>query len=294
MKVSVVIPAYNSGKTIRECLISLLANDYDDFEIVIVDDCSKDDTEDEVISVKNEKIKLLKNPQNSGASFSRNYGVKKAGGEIIIFLDSDTITSSDWISRFVKLYEEVPSDIYGGGIIGLGDTIYSKADKFCSWWTSIPYSKSGYLKTLHLPTNNLSFKKKTFEKIGGLNESLRLGGEDAEFCFRALKMGLKIYFDSDLTIEHHDRNTYKGFIAHNKNWGRHARKMRTELKMNYSLLMPGNYIMAHFYIFPLAVLYTGFIIGKWLRYNPSVIIYTPIIFLGKFHQALEIKNSFKK
>jgi len=146
MKVSVVIPVYNSERTIRECLISVLANDYDAFEIVVVDDCSDDNTENEVIFLENKKIKFLRNPENSGASFSRNYGVKKADGEIIIFLDSDTITPVDWISRFVKLYEEVPADIYGGGIIGLGDTIYSKADKFCSWWTSIPNSKSGYLK----------------------------------------------------------------------------------------------------------------------------------------------------
>ncbi len=294
MKVSVIIPAYNAEKTIGECLFSVLANDYDDFEIVIVDDCSDDNTENEVNSIENKKIRFFKNPENSGASFSRNYGVKKADGEIIVFLDADTITPVDWISRFLKLFAEIPSDMYGGGIIGLGNTIYSKADMFCSWWTSIPNSKSGYIEKLHLPTNNLLIKKKTFEKIGGLNEKLKIGGEDAEFCFRALKMGLKIYFASYLKIEHCDRNTYEGFIDHNKNWGRHARKMRTEMKMDYSLLMPENFITAYFYIFPLAVLYTGFIVSKWVKYNPLVIIYVPLIFWGKFHQAIEIKNSFKQ
>lgn len=293
MKVSVVIPAYNAEKTIKRCLESVLVNEYDSFEVVVVDDCSKDNTVNEVKSIKDKKIKFFKNVKNLGASYCRNYGVRKANGEVIILLDSDTVVPSDWIFKFLALYDEVDSDIYGGGVVGGGNTMFSKADMFCSWWTSIPNSTNGYLKKLHLPTNNMLFRKDTFEKIGGLNEKLKIGGEDAEFCFRSLNRGFKIFFYGDLNILHRDRHTYQGFINHNKNWGRHAKAMRTELKMDYSILMPTNYTMAHFYIFPLAILYTGFIISKWVKYNPLVILYIPLIFLGKLYQAIEIKNSFK-
>ena len=291
-KVSIVIPVYNAEKTVKQCLTTVLENDYPDFEVVVVDDCSNDRSEEICSEIDDHRLVLIKNEKNSGASFGRNCGIDRATGEIIILLDADSYVPVDWITRFMELHDKVSADIIGGGIIGVHDTIFGKADGYCTWWTSIPSGKGKYLKKLHLPTNNMSFAKDVFVQIGNFIEELRCGGEDAEFCFRALSKGFKIYFEPNVSIYHYDRNNYKGYIAHNRNFGKHAQKMRTRNKMDFSLIMPRSYLMSYLYILPLAVLYTAFIVAKWVRHDPSVLIFVPIIFYGKIHQAIEIKNSF--
>ena len=93
MKTSLIIPAWNAEKTILDCILSAIeANDSPE-EIIIVDDCSDDNTANLILNFKDKysKIKLLKMKVNSGPSAARDYGVKEANGEIIFFTDSDTI-----------------------------------------------------------------------------------------------------------------------------------------------------------------------------------------------------------
>lgn len=292
-KVSVIIPAYNAEKTIKQCVEYVLNNDYENFELIVIDDKSSDNTTEIVRNINDKRLKLFFNKINSGSSFSRNWGIKKSKGEIILLLDSDSYVPNGWIKRHVELFEKIPIDIIGGGIVSIHKTIFGMADCFCTWFTSIPYSKDYYLKKLHLPTNNMSIKKRVFKKIGYFNESLREGGEDAEFCFKALKNNLKIFFKSDLIVYHYDRDDFKGFIKHQEHFGKHAVRMRRERGMDYSFLMPKSYFTAFLYIFPLSLLYTGFIIIKWLAYRPSVLLYSPLIFISKLKQAIAIKDSFK-
>ncbi len=291
--ISVIIPVYNGRDTIEKCLLSVLDNDYEEFEVIVVDDSSTDGTTEVLRSIKHERLKLFVNVINSGASFSRNFGIKKSSGDIVLLLDSDSYVDKGWIKRHACAHNNIDADIIGGGIVGIHETIFGRCDGFCNWWTSIPYSRSHYVKKLHIPTNNISIKKDVFRKIGHFREELRLGGEDAEFCSRALKNGVKIYFMSDLIAYHYDRDDYEGYIKHQENWGRHAVRMRKGMKMEYSYLMPDSYIKAWFYILPLAILYTAFIVAKWVRYKPSVLIFSPLIFLGKIRQTAVIKDSFK-
>lgn len=291
--ISVIIPSFNNEKTIEECVSSVLKNDYEKFEVIVVDDKSTDGTKEIVKRLNDGRVRLIVNRSNSGSSFSRNRGIRMSKGEIILLLDSDSYVEKDWIKRHITLHRKIKADIIGGGIVGIHKTPFGKADGFSTWFTSIPYSKDFYLKKLHLPTNNMSIKRRVFKKVGYLNESLKQAGEDSEFCFRALKNGLKIYFKSDLAAYHHDREGFKGFIRHQEHFGNHAVKMRREMKMDYSFLMPKSYFMAYLYILPLSCLYTCFIIRKWVIYEPSVLLYSPLIFLGKLKQAIAIKDSFR-
>lgn len=293
-KISVVIPVYNAESTLKKCLKSVLENDYPNFEVIVVNDKSNDRSKSIVNEFEDKRLAYYENKVNSGASYSRNTGIKKAAGEIVILLDSDSYVDKNWISLHAKAHDDIPADFIGGGIIGIHKTVFGKCDAFCNWWTSIPFSKNYYLKKLHLPTNNLSVKKTVFQKIGYFNEELRIGGEDAEFCFRALNEGLKIYFKSDLIVYHYDRDDYSGYIKHQENWGRHAVKMRKGRKMDYSFLMPDSYAKACLYVLPLAILYTAFIVERWVKYRPTVLLYSPLIFAGKISQTMAIKDSFKK
>lgn len=105
--VSIIMPSYNTGKYIEETINSVLNQTYTNWELIIVDDCSSDNT-DEVIKLflKDERIVYLKNIKNSGAAISRNKAIKMANGEYIAFLDSDDVWNKNKLEKQIKFMEE--------------------------------------------------------------------------------------------------------------------------------------------------------------------------------------------
>lgn len=106
--VSVVMPAYNTSKYISAAIESVLLQTFTDFELIVIDDCSKDDTYQIVKSYadKDRRIILLRNLQNSGVSATRNYGIEKALGKWIAFLDSDDMWRSDKLEKQLELLDK--------------------------------------------------------------------------------------------------------------------------------------------------------------------------------------------
>ena len=107
-KVSVILPVYNASGTIRDTLDSVLRQSYENYELIIIEDCSKDDSLAIVKSYEkvDSRIKVLANSKNSGVAFSRNKGIQAAIGDYIAFLDSDDIWIEDKLERQVTLLEK--------------------------------------------------------------------------------------------------------------------------------------------------------------------------------------------
>lgn len=102
--ISVIIPVYNAEKTIRKCVESLIYGQYKNLDIVLVEDCSKDESWNVCQELAKEypQIRCFQNKKNSGVSYTRNHGLDVAKGEYIIFVDSD-----DWVSeKYVKVLRE--------------------------------------------------------------------------------------------------------------------------------------------------------------------------------------------
>ena len=87
--VSVIMPSYNTAKFIGDSIKSVLNQTYTNWELIIVDDCSTDDTDKVVSNFKDSRIKYLKNKKNLGAALTRNKALREAEGTWIAFLDSD-------------------------------------------------------------------------------------------------------------------------------------------------------------------------------------------------------------
>lgn len=108
--VSFVVPAYNEGKTIADTLKHILEIDYDNIiEIIVVNDCSTDNTKEIVENLvkKHTKIKLINNPKNLGnAARSQNIGLKHAKGEIIAVVDGDSFPDKDSIRKMIGFFDE--------------------------------------------------------------------------------------------------------------------------------------------------------------------------------------------
>ena len=98
--VSVIMPSYNTGKYIAASIHSVIAQTYDRWELIIVDDASTDDTDSVVAPfLTDERIRYIKNPVNMGAALSRNTALRAATGKWIAFLDSDDIWAPEKLSR---------------------------------------------------------------------------------------------------------------------------------------------------------------------------------------------------
>jgi glycosyltransferase involved in cell wall biosynthesis len=105
--VSIIMPSYNTASFIGESIQSVLAQSYKDWELIIVDDCSPDNTDDIVKPyLQDKRIKYIKNEKNSGAAVSRNRALREASGKWIAFLDSDDLWMKEKLEKQIQFMEK--------------------------------------------------------------------------------------------------------------------------------------------------------------------------------------------
>ena len=104
--VSIIMPSWNTGKFIAESIESVLAQTYKNWELLIVDDCSTDNTDEVVASFKDTRIKYFKNEKNSGAALTRNRAMREAQGEWIAFLDSDDLWAPNKLEKQLRFMND--------------------------------------------------------------------------------------------------------------------------------------------------------------------------------------------
>ena len=104
--VSVIMPTYNCGRFIRESINSVLAQTYTNWEFLIVDDCSTDDTEAIVHTYQDTRIRYMRNTQNEGAAMTRNRALREAKGRYIAFLDADDLWLPEKLEQQIAFMEQ--------------------------------------------------------------------------------------------------------------------------------------------------------------------------------------------
>lgn len=104
--VSIIMPAYNDEKYIKESILSVLNQTYTEWELIIVEDCSTDNTCKIIRTFDDERIRLLKNDNNMGAALSRNRALREAKGRWIAFLDADDIWAPEKLQRQIAYMKE--------------------------------------------------------------------------------------------------------------------------------------------------------------------------------------------
>ena len=107
-KVSIIMPVYNASGTIRDAVDSVLRQTYQNYELIIIEDCSKDDSLSIVRSYEqaDSRIRVIENPENKGVAFSRNAGVQAADGDYIALLDSDDVWLENKLEQQIELLEK--------------------------------------------------------------------------------------------------------------------------------------------------------------------------------------------
>ena len=104
--VSIIMPSCNTANFIAESIQSVINQTYKNWELLIVDDCSTDNTDEVVASFKDKRIRYFKNKKNSGAALTRNKAMRKAQGEWIAFLDSDDLWMPEKLERQIDFMKK--------------------------------------------------------------------------------------------------------------------------------------------------------------------------------------------
>lgn len=109
--ISIVMPVFNRAKIINRSIKSILAQTYSDYELIIVDDCSTDNTVEIINKIKDARIRIVLLEKNSGANKARNVGVSVAIGEVIAFMDSDDIWKAEKLEKTLSFLKKNNADV---------------------------------------------------------------------------------------------------------------------------------------------------------------------------------------
>lgn len=198
--VSVVIPAYNAEKTIIKCLDSIVNQTYKNLEILVINDGSKDKTQELVENYNDKRITLI-NKENGGVSSARNKGLDAATGEYITFIDSDDYVADDYIE---DLYRHCSNgaDICCGNYITVdewGNPVQMRRDEFAEdFEITAQEIAEDYFKWLNLGIVNFGNKLVKRSLIGENRYSTELKwGEDGSFNIEYFKKMNKMYVSAE-------------------------------------------------------------------------------------------------
>lgn len=114
-KVSIIIPVYNAASFINRCIDSVLAQTYKDFQIIAVNDGSKDNSLELLKAYESNPNFILLDQENSGPSVARNNGINRADGEYLMFIDSDDYIDSDYVECYINIMADGRFDVVMGG-----------------------------------------------------------------------------------------------------------------------------------------------------------------------------------
>ncbi|MDD2731023.1 MAG: glycosyltransferase, partial [Candidatus Portnoybacteria bacterium] len=190
--VSVIIPCYNLGKFLPYCLDSVLAQDYPQLEVVVVDDASTDNSWDIIqdYATKDSRIIPLRNTYNKHVSFSRNLAVKHATGQFILPLDADDRLYPKAVTTLVNHLKNNRSlDIVAGKLHIYHETALDGPYQQGGWPNNaeLKLQLEGHNR---LPYSSM-YRRKVFDRVGGYRTRIKNGVEDADFWTRALGLGYK-------------------------------------------------------------------------------------------------------
>ena len=213
--VSVIVCSYNGGRTLAACLDSLGKLNYPDYEVIVVDDGSTDDTA--YIAAQFPHVRYI-HQSNHGLSHARNTGAAAAKGEVLAYTDSDCMADVDWLYYLIGTL--VSADYAGVG----GPNVTPLAQNWIqACVAAAPGGPSHVLLTdtiaEHIPGCNMAFYRWAFESMGGFDPEYRKAGDDVDFCWRIQQAGWVIAFSPTAIVWHYRRFTLRAFLKQQDGYG---------------------------------------------------------------------------
>ena len=202
-----VVCAYNAADTLDDCLTSLDGLRYPDYEVILVNDGSRDDTE--AIALRHPSVRLITTP-NNGLSTARNVGLAAATGTIVAYTDADVRADEDWLTYLVQPF--IHSDVVAVG----GPNVVPVDDPWVA--QCVARAPGGPTHVLfddriaeHVPGCNMAMRRDALTAIGGFNPIYLRAGDDVDVCWRLQAAGGTIGFAPSALVWHHHRPSIGAF-----------------------------------------------------------------------------------
>lgn len=221
MKFTVIVCTYNGADTIEECLRSLLAQDFsEDYEIIVVDDGSTDETDTVVERFTDDGVQLIRHQTNKGLAAARNTGWKAAEGTYVAYIDDDAVAPPDWLSSLHARYDE-----HIDGVGGYPESYYNDVIGDFEVARGL-YRYGPDAENIDGPGGmNMSFRRSVLEDLGGFDENFVHIGDDADIGKRIQKQGINYVVDPNITVEHKFPQTLWEYCRKNFHRGKGAKQL---------------------------------------------------------------------
>lgn len=217
--ISVIVPTYNRASLLLSAIRSVLDQQYDDLQLIVIDDGSTDNTFTVVSAIGDPRIELVRFEQNRGIGSARHEGVSRARGEFIAFIDSDDIWLSGKLELQLSLFQKYPHlDLIFGNFLNINhvigtsepgfDQIRMRMDGLVTrplengiWETMSGFQRAMLERNFMLPST-IMFRKKLINATGNFTSSLS-GPEDFEFWWRLAAHGARFAYTEQPLVERH-------------------------------------------------------------------------------------------
>lgn len=212
--ISVVICTYNGSRTLRECLQGVTRLDYPNYEVIVVNDGSTDNS----AAIASEFNCRLITTGNRGLSSARNTGLEAASGEIVAYLDDDASPDPDWLRYLAATFvSSVHCGVGGPNLPPPDDAAVAQCV------ANAPGGPNHVLLTdsvaEHIPGCNMAFRRSRLIEIGGFDPQFRAAGDDVDLCWRLQQKGWTIGFNPAAMVWHRRRNSVRAYWRQQKGYG---------------------------------------------------------------------------
>ncbi|TCK85008.1 glycosyltransferase [Albibacterium bauzanense] len=289
---SIIIPLYNRPQEIDELLFTLEQQEYKNFEVLIIEDGSKQDART-IVESYSDKINIQYfYKENAGQGFARNYGFERAKGDYFIIFDSDCLIPIDYLNIVNDYLKEHYLDTYGGP--DAAHDSFTPIQKAISYSMTSPFTTGGirgnksHIGTFHPRSFNMGVSRKAWEQVGGFK--LTRLGEDIEYSIRIQKAGFKIGLIPEAKVFHKRRTDFKQFYKQLHFFGR--------ARINIYKHFPSELKLVHFFPSAFVLFLFTTLIANLLSLpiaqlgNLLLAIYILLLFFHAWNNTASLKIAF--
>ncbi|MBN1416241.1 MAG: glycosyltransferase [Bacteroidales bacterium] len=290
MKFSLIIPTFNRPDEVTELLDSMVKQTFTDFEVILADG-SPATLVRKVADRYMNKLKLIfLYEKGLGISESRNWGVQKASGEYVIFLDSDCIAPPAYLDTIDRFLQKNPAEVFGGP--DAMHESFTPIQKAISYAMTSPFTTGGirgrkkHMGKYQPRSFNMGVRREAFNKVGGFS-GLKVS-EDIDLSIRLDKAGYRTVLIPEACVYHKRRSTFYKFYKQTNSFGRGRVDLylRHTDALKFVHLLPSLFVLYNI----LGLLSVLFSLPVFMAYVISIGIYGFIIFIhaSSIHRNLYI------